>query len=169
MAADLAIRLTAHTSLTATTIGDIVEYTDENSVTTNVDLWIPAEDITIMHDKSPIVSALPDTEPILIDLGQWKVSIPLNGFVDKEYIERKSQDSVNIANRRDLEEIAANNQGPNWHTNHMVLRDYSNGSSNILRYVVKVDNISISTQSGFDWASFKLNLTGYLHNSRGGV
>ena len=70
--------------------------------------WLKSNMIAVTHERTPIVSSLPDAEPILIDLGQWRVSIILEGVADftVPVIEKEIIANTQIAYVDDLERIA---------------------------------------------------------------
>ena len=126
----------------------------------NAEFWMPVENITINHERQPIVAVLPGSEPILIDLGPWKVNIPLEGHANKEKTGQLIQSTIPIANRKNIEEMGATTSGPDWSDNHIILEDHSD--SPIRYYRVKIQNVNFSTQSGVSWIAFKITLVGYL-------
>ena len=70
--------------------------------------WLKSNMIAVTHERTPIVSSLPDAEPILIDLGQWRVSIILEGVADftVPFEDKEGIGDIKIAYVDDLERIA---------------------------------------------------------------
>ena len=135
------------------------------------EFWLQIESMSFMHDRTPIVSTLPEVEPILIDLGQWKVNIKLEGVADKTRTSlQETISGVKIAQRHDLENIGGSGilvGSADWHVieNNIVLRDYSDNYDNtedsIRKYIVKVNSLTINYTAPRDFVEFILSLSGY--------
>ena len=127
--------------------------------------WIPSSEFNISYDRSPIVQALPGADPITIDLGMWRVTLTINGFVDKSYLPPKTQNGDPILNRRSLEDIGGLTSDGSINlsvTNVMTLYDYTDGSNNdLVEYKVLLRKIALSPKPARDDIEFQMVLEGY--------
>ena len=171
----------------------IFSYADRagyDSATIEDSFFFTSEAASMSNEKTPISSVLPGTEPILIDLGQWKVNIKLDGVAHKDYFDMRYQGTELVENRicrrNDLEIFGSNidynisttgvytYQGGtgfstvnlrNWYNKFLVLEDKSslgNDNSGITYiYAVKVSNVSIRTNNNTDFIEYSTQLVGY--------
>ena len=149
--------------------GSIITTGGEDSV-----FWLQASDFSISHDRLPIVSTLPGTDPITLDLGQWKITINIEGTLRLNTSTNEALDiptgytgisdlgnsgEAKIAKREHLEEISASTIGGDWHSNDIIIVDYSDGDPT--EYVVKISQVKINRSASWEYYNFTLACLGY--------
>ena len=116
--------------------------------------FLQSEDLLITHKRTPIVSSLPGSDPIILDLGQWQVDIKVEGVADIPvyvpdpsdptiFIKRREKHlsdpdmrytpvipatnpiAIPIADKDDLESIASPRTNPEWYNKTILVKDYS--------------------------------------------
>ncbi len=123
---------------------------------------LQASRFVVTHDRSPIAAPLPAANPILIDLGQWKVDILIEGncsFTGTNL----SDDGVSIADRDNLENMADSTETNDWHSNTITLTDSteaSTGASDVT-YTVKVSRLRIEKTDAQNFWNYQLQLVGF--------
>ena len=150
-------------------------------ITPTEQFYLQARTIKIQHEKSPISSSLPGSEPLLLDLGQWKVNITIEGDADvppittDEVKNKKKINEILIADKLDLETLANPIQrnikspgnrdpmyNPNpWYKYTMFLEDSTTTNAK-LYYIVKLQSITLSKSDVRDYYQFILQLVGFL-------
>ena len=160
----------------------IIAYNNANFTSKADAFWFTSEAATISHERSPIASVLPGTEPILIDLGQWRVSIKFEGTAHKDYMLLREQDGDRICRRNDLEILGSNitysigktggdyvynysNSNVNWYNKYLIFEDYSsdngNNGTNPYKYAVLSGGVTIRTEGNIDFIHYSVQLVGY--------
>ena len=141
--------------------------------------WFTSESATISHARTPISSVLPGTDPVLIDLGQWKVDIKFEGTCHKDYMLQRTQDGDRICRRNDIEMLGSNlrysitnnvydfsGTDVNWYDKFIIFEDYSSkdtavDATNPYKYAVKSGGVMVRTDSNTDFVSYSVQLLGY--------
>ena len=161
----------------------ILSYESETSTTVLDGFWFTAESCVISHERTPISSVLPGTDPILIDLGQWRVNIQFEGTAHKDYMLSRTQDNMRICRRNDIEVLGSNlnytyddtsgysstdpgSMVRNWYDNYLVFEDYSSDNSDMnetspYKYVIKSGGVIVRTNNNTDFISYTVKLLGY--------
>jgi len=118
--------------------------------------------VVISHTRAPVAAPLPGNDPLLIDLGQWKCNITLEGTAP-EIGTNLTEGGVSIAEHNDLESMADPNASPNWYSNNITLTDDSdrNAGTNPV-YTVKIAGLTLSKQEAHNFWSFTMNFVGFL-------
>ena len=110
---------------------------------------------SITHQREPKVSALPGGNPLMIDLGQRKVDIILEGFCS-EKATNQLDGAINIADRDDIEII-----GRDWgDTETVTLTDLRPVANHI--YTVKIVSTNVSKREAQESYQFSIRLTGFV-------
>ena len=172
----------------------ISSYTSENAFTMDEDpldsFWFTADGCTVIHERTPISSVLPGAEPILIDLGQWRVSIKLSGVAHKDFEPKQEQGSpaIRICRRNDLEMLGSNieylydadytfpatGKDDNWYNTFILFEDSSSKDktdtnndrgTNPYQYIIKAGNITIRTENTNSFVGYSAELVGYRYIS----
>jgi hypothetical protein len=125
------------------------------------DFKLKAVDMVVDHDRSPISAPIPYTNPILIDLGQWKVNITISGKCDFPGTDQ-SEGGVAIADMDDLVQMADSSSANPWHSNTITLTDTT--STTTLTYTVKIGGVKIEKRDAQEYYSFTLKLVGFMTN-----
>ena len=143
--------------------------------------FLQSEDLLITHKRTPIVSSLPGSDPIILDLGQWVVDIKVEGVADIpvymnsstgiiRHREKKLSNpdgttgDIPIADKDDLESIASPNTSPPWYDQEIRIKDYSYtyGIRNPAVYIVKIESISINKRGVNNFYNFIIQASGLL-------
>lgn len=167
-------------SLTIQRTGDFGNYGDRNG-NNFYKFFLQSESLIIQHNRTPIVSSLPGTDPILLDLGQWTVDIKIEGVADvpvqmgnNRHREKlmPNPDSgdgeragmIPVADKDDLEGMADPTVENPWHIEDILIRDrtYSYGDKKYTEYQVKIQSVTVSKSNVNDFYTFMLSASGYL-------
>ena len=134
---------------------------------------LPVSEISISHRRVPIVSTLPDTEPIMLDLGQWSVEIKMEGTVNRTSMAQLFQDvggdDIKIVNREYLEQIASSVVGDDWHADKIRITDLSDSTTTGMdignpKYEIKISNLTLVTAGSWEYFNYVLQGMGYREN-----
>ena len=128
---------------------------------------LQATNINFSHERAPIMIPLAGTNPLFIDLGQWKVSIQIEGTTSLAGT-NLSDGGIAIADKDDLETIVGNQDSvfsgtsvQKWYANTITLTDTTN--SIVSTYDVKVSGLKMSRRAAQDFYTFTLSLVGKLN------
>jgi len=128
---------------------------------------LQANNINFSHDRAPIMVPLAGTNPLFIDLGQWKVAIQIEGAASFPGT-NLTDGGVAIADKDDLETIVGNQDSifsgtsvKKWFNETITLTDTTN--SIVSTYEVKVANLKISRRESQQFYSYTLSLVGKLN------
>lgn len=128
---------------------------------------LQATNINFSHERSPIMVPLPGTNPLFIDLGQWKVSIQIEGTASIPGT-NLTDGGIAIADKDDLEIIVGNQDSvfsgtsvKKWYPETITLTDTTN--SIVSTYEVKVSNLKMSKRAANNFYTFTLGLVGKLN------
>jgi hypothetical protein len=127
---------------------------------------LQADNINFSHDRSPIMIPLAGTNPLFIDLGQWKVGIQIEGTASFPGT-NLTDGSIAIADKDDLETIVGNQDSifsgtsvKKWFNETITLTDTTN--SIVSTYEVKVSSLKLSRRAANQFYSYTLSLVGKL-------
>jgi hypothetical protein len=133
---------------------------------------LQATNINFSHDRAPIMVPLAGTNPLFIDLGQWKVSIQIEGTVSFPGT-NLSDGGIAIADKDDLEKIVGNHDSifndevavitgvKKWYNETITLTDTTN--SIVSTYEVKSAGLKLSRRAAQEFYTFTLSLVGKLN------
>jgi hypothetical protein len=129
---------------------------------------LQAVNINFSHERSPIMIPLAGTNPLFIDLGQWKVSIQIEGTASLAGT-NLSDGGVAIADKDDLEIIVGNHDSifsgggapKKWYNETITLTDTTN--SIVSTYAVKTSALKLSRRAAQEFYTFTLSLVGKLN------
>jgi hypothetical protein len=129
---------------------------------------LQAANINFSHERSPIMIPLAGTNPLFIDLGQWKVSIQIEGTASLAGT-NLSDGGVAIADKDDLEIIVGNHDSvfsgggapKKWYNETITLTDTTN--SIVSTYAVKTSALKLSRRAAQEFYTFTLSLVGKLN------
>jgi len=129
---------------------------------------LQATNINFSHDRSPIMVPLAGTNPLFIDLGQWKVNIQIEGTVSFPGT-NLSDSGIAIADKDDLETIVGNHDSvfsgggapKKWYNETITLTDTTN--SIVSTYDVKVSSLKMSRRAANQFYTYTLSLVGKLN------
>jgi hypothetical protein len=128
---------------------------------------LQATNINFSHERSPIMVPLPGTNPLFIDLGQWKVSIQIEGTASIPGT-NLTDGGIAIADKDDLEIIVGNQDSvfsgtsvKKWYANTITLTDTTNSIAST--YDVKVSGLKMSRRAAQNFYTFTLSLVGKLN------
>jgi hypothetical protein len=119
-----------------------------------------AESIRITHSGSPIVAVLPGADPLLLNLGQWKVTIVIDGIANKTATDL-SDGSVSIADKDDLEAMADPTITDSWFDETVTIHDETVAGS-FATYTVQIASIALSKDDVRDYWHFNMQAIGKL-------
>jgi len=120
---------------------------------------LKASSLKIQHARSPIAIPMPGTDPILLDLGQWKLNITVTG--DTDFTGHDENDgAIAIADRDDLEYILNPTSTNSWHDQVITLTDDTN--SGATTYTVKISGLTLEKADAKDYYTFTLAMVGFL-------
>jgi len=128
---------------------------------------LQANSVQYSHDRSPIMVPLPGSNPLFIDMGQWKVSVMIEGTASLAGT-NLSDGGIAIADKDDLEAMVGNQDSvfsgtsvKKWYPETITLTDTTN--SIVSTYEVKVSNLKMSKRAANNFYTFTLGLVGKLN------
>ena len=127
------------------------------------EFWLKSETMTVSHERSPIVSSLPGIEPILIDLGQWRVVVTIEGVADftVDPADKEIISGVQIAYIDDLETIPdPTTPSGGWHLDDIFIEDRTVAGFT-RTYQVYINNITVVKDRVREFYNFKLQASGF--------
>jgi hypothetical protein len=123
------------------------------------DYLLQTKSLSITHQRSPIAAPMPGSDPLLIDLGQWKATIVVSGTA-RFTGTNESEGGIAIADRDDLETIADPTATNVWHDKTITLTD--NTDSPAKAYTVKISSLKLDKAETTDFYNFTLSMVGHL-------
>ena len=123
------------------------------------DFKLQVTNLSITHDRSPIAVWLPGSQPLLLDLGQWKVSIALEGTCNFAGTDL-TDGGIPIADKDDLEAIADPTQTTPWHSSTITLTDDTDSGAVV--YTVKISSLKLTKRDVQNKYDFTLTCVGFL-------
>lgn len=121
---------------------------------------------TVDHDRSPISAFLPGANPLLIDLGQWRVRITIEGTASLPGTNLTDSGDA-IADKDDLEIMADSTDGNPWHTQTITLTDdtaTANAGATTITYNVKISRVRLEKADAKDFYNFTIHLVGFMNS-----
>jgi hypothetical protein len=133
-----------------------VAHTGSPSKSFNLD----AKEIKISHQRSPILAPMPASDPLLIDLGQWKSTITITGICNFSGTNQTDTGGTTIADRDDLEDMVNPGITTPWYNEDITLTDSTNGGN--ATYIVKISSLTLEKTGANTWYNFTLTCVGYF-------
>ena len=131
------------------------------------EFMLQATNINFSHERAPIMVPLPASNPLFIDLGQWKVSIQIEGTANIPGT-NLTAGGIAIADKDDLEIMVGNhdsafsgNSVKKWFAETITLTDTTDGVATA--YDVKVSGLRMSRRAAQNFYTFTLSLVGKLN------
>ena len=115
--------------------------------------------ISISYERSPVVAALPGVDPLLFDLGQWKVSIIIEGVASFPGTDLNDSDAVPIADKDDLEVLGDSTASNPWHSQTITITD--NSAPTAVTYTIKISKIQLEKLDAQSYYTFNLQAIGF--------
>lgn len=126
---------------------------------TGDDFVLQVENVSFAHDRSPIVIPLPGNPPQLIDLGQYKTQIKIEGVAAFPGT-NETDGGIAIADKDDLETLINPTIAVPWFNRTITLTDNTDNSGTT--YTVKIRSLTLDKRGPQNMYTFVLTCAGHL-------
>ena len=120
---------------------------------------LAASNIVISHVRAPIVAPLPGSDPLILDLGQWKTTVTVTGRAEFTGT-NKLDGTIPIADRDDFENMVDPLIGNPWFDETITLTD--NTDSGGTTYTVKISTVKLEKIDVKKYYEFTISCIGFL-------